>query len=156
MVRGLLSDAAAYEGLHPRFAKAFGFLQSRGLADFAALPPGRIVVDGEDVFVNVDDAALAAWDPGAALEVHRRYIDIHVPVSGEEVFGYTCDEANVEASAGDFDVGRDCGFLRSPAMARVAVKPGEFVVFYPRVAHLPCRTDGAPRPHRKLVVKVRA
>ncbi|MBQ2631216.1 MAG: YhcH/YjgK/YiaL family protein, partial [Kiritimatiellae bacterium] len=45
----------------------------------------------------------------------------------------------------------------NPKMTKVAVTKGEFAIFSPNGgAHAPNTTEGVPRKHRKLVVKVRA
>lgn len=152
MVRGFLAASEKYEALHPRFGKAFAFLRSH---DLAKLPSGRHAIDGDDVYANVSDAALKTWDPDAKLEVHRKYFDIHVPVSGEEVSGFVYNAER--AKAADFNVADDYALFQNPKMAKVAVKKGEFVIFYPNCgAHAPNKTEGAPRIHRKIVLKVRA
>ena len=153
MVRGSLAVSKKFEGLHPRFGKAFAFLRSQRLAE---LPPGRIDIDGDDVYANVIDTTLKPWDPDAQLEVHRQYFDVHVPVSGEEVDGYVYDEGNAKVNASAFNVEKDYVLFRNPKMAKVSLKPGEFAIFYPPYgAHAPNKTCGASRPHRKIVVKVR-
>ena len=152
MVRGSLAESEKYEALHPRFGKAFAFLRSH---DLARLPPGRHAIDGDDVYANVLDTTLKPWDAEAKLEVHRRYFDIHVPISGEEVDGFAYDAEHAQ-SAG-FNEADDYVLFQNPKMAKVVVGKGEFVIFYPNGgAHAPGKTEGAPRPLRKLVVKVRA
>lgn len=151
MVHGSLAESEKYEGLHPRFVKAFAFLRSH---DLTKLPLGRNEIDGNDIYANVMDVTLATWDPDAKLEVHRKYFDIHVPISGDEVDGYIYDTEH--AKSADFNVEKDYVLFQNSNMARVAVKKGEFAIFYPPYgAHAPNKTDGAPRKHRKLVVKVR-
>ena len=153
MVRGSLDDSEKFEGLHPRFRKAFAFLRSH---DLAKLPPGRTTIDGDDVYANVIDTTLKTWDAEARLEVHRQYFDIHVPVSGEEVDGYIYDEENTKANADAFNVEKDYVLFRNPKMAKIALKPGEFAIFYPPYgAHAPNKTEGPRHPHRKVVVKVK-
>ena len=153
MVRGTIADSAKYEGLHPRFRKAFEFLRSH---DLAKLPLGRNEIDGNDIFANVMDVTLATWDPQAKLEVHRKYFDIHVPISGDEVDGFIYDEENTKANAAAFDVEKDYVLFQNPKMSKISLKKGEFAIFYPPYgAHAPNKTEGAPRKHRKLVVKVR-
>lgn len=153
MVRGTIADSAKYEGLHPRFRKAFEFLRSH---DLAKLPLGRNEIDGDDIFANVMDVTLTTWDPQAKLEVHRKYFDIHVPISGDEVDGFIYDEENTKANAATFDVEKDYVLFQNPKMSKISLKKGEFVIFYPPYgAHAPNKTEGAPRKHRKLVVKVR-
>ena len=151
MVRGSLAESEKYERLHPRFGKAFAFLRSH---DLTKLPLGRNEIDGDDIYANVMDVTLATWDPDAKLEVHRKYFDIHVPISGYEVDGYIYDAEH--AKSPDFNEEKDYVLFQNPGMSKISLKKGEFAIFYPPCgAHAPNRTDGAPRKHRKLVVKVR-
>ena len=151
MVHGTLAESERYEALHPRFGKAFAFLRSH---DLSKLPLGRNEIYGDDVYANVMDVTLATWDPDAKLEIHRKYFDIHVPISGDELDGFVRDTEH--AKSADFNVADDYVLFQNPKMAKVAVRKGEFVVFYPKCgAHAPNKTEGAPRSHRKLVVKVR-
>lgn len=153
MVRGRLADAAKFESLNPHFAKAFDFLRSHNLAE---LPTGRHEIDGDDVYANVMDVRLKPWDARAKLEVHRQYIDIHVPVTGIETPGYAFDEENVRQHAASFNVKDDYVLFKNPAMRQLRVVPGEFVAFLPPYgAHAPGQTDGTPTAIRKVVVKVR-
>ena len=152
MVRGMIADSAKYEALHPCFGKAFAFLREH---DLSKLPLGCNEIDGDDVYANVMDVTLGAWDPDAKLEIHRKYFDIHVPVTGDEVDGFAYDTEH--AKGADFNVSDDYVLFRNPKMAKVALKKGEFVIFYPNGgAHAPNKTDGAPHKHRKVVVKVKA
>ena len=153
MVRGTLADSAKFEGLHPRFGKAFAFLRS---SDLAKLPPGRIDIDGDNIYANVTETTLNPWDPHANMEQHRAYFDIHVPVSGEEADGYIYDEENAKANAAAFNVEKDYVLFKNPKMAKIILKPGDFAIFYPPYgAHAPNKSETMPRKHRKIVVKVR-
>jgi YhcH/YjgK/YiaL family protein len=154
MVRGAIADSAKYEALHPRFGKAFAFLREH---DLSKLPLGRNEIDGDNVYANVMDVTLGTWDENAKLEVHRKYFDIHVPISGDEVDGFIYDEENTKANAATFNVEKDYVLFQNPKMTKVSVKKGEFVIFYPNIgAHAPNKTDSAPHKHRKIVVKVKA
>jgi len=150
--RGTIANSQKYENLHPRFKKAFDWLRTH---DLAKLPLGRNAIDGDDIYANVMDVDLAPYDAGAKLGAHRAYIDIHVPVDGEEVCGYVYDRQAEAAS--DFNVADDYCLFKNPKMRAVALKPGEFAAFIPPCgAHAPNMTAGEARKHRKLVVKVRA
>ncbi len=152
MVRGSLADSKKYEALHPRFGKVFEFLRSH---DLAKLPLGRHEIEGVDAYMNVSDMTLNPWDPEADIEVHRKYFDIHVPISGDEVNGFVYNEE--WAKSADFNVADDYALFRDSKMSKIVVKKGEFVIFYPNCgAHAPNKTEGPPRIHRKIVVKILA
>ena len=60
-------------GMHPAFKMVFDFI---GRTDFSHMPAGRIALDGERVFINLDEPEGTTREE-QVLEVHRRYIDIH-------------------------------------------------------------------------------
>lgn len=145
-VFGSLAESAAVERLHPLFPKAFAFLRR---ADLASLAPGKYEIDADRCWASVADLALEPVAPAMRFEVHRRYIDIQVPLTGPETFGIAD-----EAAKGDFDEGRDIGFFETSGR-NVTVRPGEFAVFMPGSgAHAPGHCEGDPRTIRKVVVKV--
>lgn len=152
MVHGRLADSAKFEALHPRFAKAFAWLRA---TDLVRLAPGRHEIDGDDIYANVSDAAvLEPYAADATMEAHRAYIDVHVPVSGAETYGYAYDETAKTSPA--FDVAKDYCLFKNPAMRKITIEPGEFIAFLPPCgAHAPNRTTGTKRTIRKIVVKVR-
>ena len=152
MVHGRIADGDKYEGLHPRFKKAFAWLRE---TDLGSLTAGRHAIDGDDIYANVmPEAALEPYAADATMEAHRRYIDVQVPVSGPETYGYVYDDRG--QTAADFNVKDDYILFRNPAMRPITVEPGGFVAFFPPGgAHAPNRTEGPKRTIRKLVVKVR-
>ena len=85
MILDSLNNLKAYEALNPNFAKAIEFILG---SDLKALPLGRNEIAGDIVYANVMEAQPKAKEE-ARLEIHRRYIDIQIPISGDEVMGYT-------------------------------------------------------------------
>ena len=136
----------------PRFAKAAAFLSR---TDLATLPVGRYEIDGKDVFASVQECKLKDRASDPKPEAHRAYIDIQVPLSGEETFGYGwLTEKNYTKP---FDRKKDFGLYREQPLQWRTLKPGEFAVFFPPYGvHAPCcREGGEERAVRKLVIKVR-
>jgi YhcH/YjgK/YiaL family protein len=148
MIIDTLDNAAVYESLGPRFAQAFEYLRSGRAAIDAA---GSHKLDGDDLFVNVDEYTTKPEDQGR-WEAHRTYADIQYVVSGCEQMGYAViDNMKVEQA---YDDVTDVGFFTGDGVM-VRVPAGTFTVFLPQDIHMPCIADGAPAPVRKVVVKVR-
>ncbi len=147
MILDDVSRASLYFGLHPRLRTALTFLQS----DRAhALPPGRHVVDGDDVFALVSDydtkpEAESIW------EAHRQHVDVQCVLSGEEWMGVAALES---LDRDPYDAERDILFARG-AGEFVSLKPGRFVVLFQHDAHMPGVAPPAPSRVRKLVIKVK-
>lgn len=124
----------------PRFAKAAAFLSR---TDLATLPAGRYEIDGYDVFALVQECKLRDKASNPQPEAHRAYIDIQVPLSGEETYGYGwLTEKNYTKP---FDRKKDIGFYGEQPLRWRTLKPGEFSVFLPPYgAHAPCCRGGGP------------
>lgn len=146
MILASLSDSSRYEALHPLFKKAFDYIREH---DFADVEPGRIELEGSSLFINVCDVQMKRPEE-QKLEVHRKYIDIHVPISGEETIGWKHLSALGNSEA-PFDEEGDFALYAEPASALISVKPGEFLAVYPEDAHAPIIGEGT---RRKLIVKV--
>lgn len=140
-----LTDASRYSSLSPAFAHAIDWLTHRSLADIA---PGRHEI-GCGVTVNCEEPELRPVSE-AKLEAHRRYADIHVPVSGLERIGLAPVSA-LSCPLCDYDSGRDIIFFADDYSEIVDVTPGEMLIVLPEDAHAPNIGEGA---HRKLCIKI--
>ena len=150
-VKDNLSNAAAYAKLGPNFEKAVAFLQRK---DLMRLPNGRYELDGENAYAMVQEANLRVWGSGKP-ELHHKYFDIQLPLSGEETIGVGAFDPKIP---GDFDEEKDCGFYDETPVEPLTLCPGEFAILHPKTcAHAPCCSeDAAGTTIRKIVVKVRA
>jgi biofilm protein TabA len=141
-----LANSARYADMHPGFARAFEFLAS---TDLAAIAPGRHDLDGDNLFVMVNENEGRGED-AARLEVHRRYIDIQYTILGDELIGWV-PLVRCIAPDGAFDEAKDILFLDDRPSTYVAVPPGSFAIFFPHDAHAPLAGQGFLK---KAVVKV--
>lgn len=146
-----IENLGKYVSLGANFAAAIAYLEKTRPEDMAV---GKTVIDGENSWSNLMPEAQLKPLAERKPEVHHKYFDIQIPLSGEELFGL----ATFDPSApGSFDVAKDIGFYDQPVES-VIVKPGEFVILFPNTcAHAPqCSPTGVPQTIRKIVVKVRA
>ncbi len=147
MILDSLRNAERVSELFPALRPLFSFVSSH---DLSALRPGRIELDGERLFVNVDDSELLSASE-RKLEVHRRYVDVHIPVSGPETVGWRPLSSLPAEGDAPFDAGRDFMFYSLPASVYFTVRPGDFYVMCPEDAHAPVIGEGRMR---KLVGKL--
>ena len=137
MILDELSRLRAYSLLHPRLALLADYLEQHDLTNASA---GRIEIDGERLFINVDDAEMRPRE-AQIHEVHRRYIDVHFPLSGTEICGWS-PLSSLSEPLVPYD---------EPAQTYFAVQPGQFYICFPDDAHAPIIGEGTLR---KLVAKV--
>ena len=132
---------------NPFYAKAMEFLQDTDLFDLA---PGKHVIDGDNLWVNIVDSKLKTPQE-ARLEVHDKYIDIQIPLSKEETFGIKPRSA-CTSPVGEMDPVKDILFFADPVEDTVTVKAGEVITFEPDTAHAPLIGEGTIH---KAIFKVR-
>lgn len=146
MILDSLKNLGSYEALSPNFAKAIEFILK---SDLSALPLGRNEICGDLVYANVMEAQPKSKEE-ARLEIHRRYIDIQIPISGNELMGYT---PLAELPAPDYVESDDAALYPAGIAARdyFNVKNDQFVIFFPQDGHAPAIT---PVALKKVVVKV--
>ena len=148
MIIDTLDNAAVYESLGPSFAQAFEYLRS-GRAETDAV--GSHALDGDDLFVNVDEYTTKPQDQGR-WEAHRKYADVQYVVAGCEQMGYAVIDGMTVAEA--YDDATDVGFFTGGGVM-LRVPAGTFTVFMPQDVHMPQIACDDAGPVRKVVVKVR-
>ena len=144
-----ISEASRYLGLGEGLATAIKWLMENYGNDFVK---GQTVIgscNGADITVKCEEPALLPREK-AALEAHRKYIDIHVPLKGSETIGWApvCDLKHVREP---YDEDKDIAFYGDSAQSLLHLKPGQMAVMFPDDAHAPNIGLGN---HRKLCIKI--
>ncbi len=141
-----------YVGLNKLFSVVADFLRR---TDLSTLPVGKTTIQGDDVFINIQEAAPKARSE-AQFETHRRMIDVQIPISDSEEHGWTPADQLPEA---DYDEATDMtlhGFAESAdgslAHTYFTLRPGQFAIYFPTDGHAPAIT---PTGLRKGIIKVR-
>jgi YhcH/YjgK/YiaL family protein len=147
MILAHLNDSDRYASLHPLFKQLFDYVK---VHDFTHVPAERIVLDGDRLFINVADVTLKSPEE-QVLEVHRRYIDVHFPLSREEIMGWSSLSVLATESMQPFNEEEDFAVYAERAQSYLTIHPGEFAIVWPEDAHAPIIGQGALR---KLIAKV--
>ena len=146
MILDSLKNISMYESLNPNFKKAIEFICNN---DLNALPSGRNEICGDLIFANVAEINAKSKEE-APLEVHRKYIDIQIPLTADELMGYAPLDT---LPAPDYVEADDAALYPKGELVRdyINVAKGEFIIFFPQDAHAPAIT---PVPMKKVIVKV--
>jgi YhcH/YjgK/YiaL family protein len=147
MIIDTLDNAHKYTGLHPRFEKAFHFIQQQNLE---ALQPGKFEIEGKDIHASVS-LKEGYRKEEAKFEAHNHYIDIQVCPEGSEIIGWK-PRAKCVTEKEAYNAEKDVTFYSDAPDTYFTLSAGQFVIFYPDDVHAPMIGDG---PVRKLVVKIR-
>ena len=94
-------------------------------------------------------------------EVHRRYVDLQLFVSGgTEVSTFFTDRGEETVKEDLLDTPRDILFYENrpetlPIESRVVMEPGAYAIYFPWDVHVPGQCDAnGPAKYRKIVLKV--
>jgi len=147
MVIDTIENLEKYVSLNPLFKDVVEFIKSNRLDN---LEVGKHAIKGADLFVNIQMAKGKSKDI-ALLETHKKMIDIQIPLSAPETYGYTplCDLPEAE-----YNEEKDITKYVGEANTYVTCKPGEFAIFFPQDGHAPCISGEAEI--KKAIFKVLA
>ena len=148
MIIDTLDNLNKYAALNPLFTDVIEFLNSH---DIQTLEAGKYPIKDKNLFMNLQVAAGRSKE-AAFLETHIEMIDIQIPISCAETFGYTplCDLPDFEYNT-EKDITK---YGDTKPQTYVTVNPGQFAIFFPQDGHAPCITD---EPEiRKAIFKVKA
>ena len=149
MIADSIQNSARYP-FGPAWNAAFEFLKT--------LSPdsetGKRLIQDSKLFAGVDTYETKSR-ADAKLETHRKYVDIQMLLSGREAIEIFPKKGL--AVSEPYNPEKDAEFYHVPAEthARITLRPGQFLVFFPEDAHMPCLMAGnSPQPVKKVVIKV--
>ena len=147
MIIDTLDNLGKYAALNPLFADVVEFLKAN---DLQTMEPGKYPIKDKDLFMNLSLTTQRTKDT-AFLETHINMIEIQIPITCPETFGYTplCDLPAFEYNA-EKDITK---YGDTKAQTYVTVKPGQFAIFFPQDGHAPCITEETEL--KKAIFKVK-
>ena len=148
MIIDTLDNLSSYASLNPLFAKVVEFMKANNLNKLEA---GKHEIAGKDLFVNITTAKGKSPDE-AVLETHQKMIDIQIPLSGDETYGYTPAASLPDAP---YNAEKDItkyGDLMAECF--VTCHPGMFAIFFPQDGHAPCISF--EKKKKKAIFKIKA
>ena len=127
-----LDNLGKYVALNPLFADVVEFLKSH---DLQTMEAGSYPIKDKDVALKLSLTKQRTKET-AFLETHIDMIDIQVPVTCAETFGYSplCDLPAFEYNA-EKDITK---YGDTKPQTYVTVAPGQFAIFFPQDGHAPC------------------
>lgn len=147
MIFDSLKNRAAYYGLSPRIKQAFELFDT---VDWSKAEAGVHELDGRTIYANVQERPLKSREE-AKLEVHDKYIDIQILLSGaEEAFGWS-DRSTLREPKEAFNAEKDIQFFLDKPQTYYTLRPGQFTILLPEDAHAPLVGEGTIR---KVILKV--
>lgn len=147
MIVDTLDNLEKYVSVNPLFADVVKFIKEN---DLNALDDGKHFLKSNDLFVNITTAS-GKTPESATYETHRRMLDIQIPLSAPETYGYMPLKDMPEVDYNEAkDVSKYPGLMGG---SYIKCNPGEFAIFFPQDGHKPCIGEG---DIHKAIFKVKA
>ena len=148
MIIDTIDNLGKYVALNPLFADVVEFLKTN---DLQTMEVGKYPIKDKDLFLNLSLAKQRTKDT-AILETQINMIDIQVPITCAETFGYTPLE-----DLPDFEYNAEKDITKygdTKAQTYVTVNPGQMAIFFPQDGHAPCIIE--KEEIKKAIFKVKA
>lgn len=147
MIVDTLDNLEKYISVNPLFADVVEFLKKN---DLNTLEEGKHFIKDKDLFVNIQ-VAHGKTREEAAYETHKVMLDIQIPLSAPETYGYAPLKDLPEAT---YNVEKDVTkYPDFKGGSLITCQPGEFAIFFPQDGHQPCIGEG---DIRKAIFKIKA
>jgi YhcH/YjgK/YiaL family protein len=137
-----------YAAINPLFPKVVEFLKANDLGKMA---DGKYEIEGKDLFVNITTTKSKTPDE-AVIETHNKMIDIQIPITAAETYGFTQRDLLPDAA---YNAEKD--ITKIPDLAAdsyVTCQPGMMAIFFPQDGHAPCIAT-VPE-FKKAIFKIKA
>jgi biofilm protein TabA len=146
MIINTLSNLNLYSGAYQHLDEAIKFLAKK---DFSSLKEGKN--EFSDNFYIVKNIGNKKSDFDGILEVHKDWVDIHIPLTDDEIIVFkSLDEcANIVK---EYDPVNDYMLYRAEDLAQVVIPVGYCCIIDTTMCHMAMLGEGSIE---KLVVKFR-
>ncbi|EHI76379.1 YhcH/YjgK/YiaL domain protein [Fusobacterium sp. oral taxon 370 str. F0437] len=81
MIYAELKDIKNYKGINENLDKAIDFITEKKYLNASF---GKNIVDGDKIYFNHPEKPMTRENTGLELEYHKKYVDIHIILEGEE------------------------------------------------------------------------
>ena len=137
MIYAELKNIKTYKGINKNLDKAIDFIAEKKYMNASF---GKNIIEGDTIYFNYPEKPMTRENIDLDLEYHKKYIDIHIVLEGEESIVYTPFE--------------DYGLVKGKAQAELILNGKNFLLFFPEEPHLALLKVNTPKEIKKIIFKV--
>ena len=149
MIYAELKDIKSYKGISENLDKAIDFIVDKKYLNASF---GKNVVDVDKIYFNHPEKPMTRENTGLDLEYHKKYIDIHIVLEGEEAIIYSPFEECVETKS--YDMEDDYALMKGKTQVEFLMNAKNFLILFPTEPHLALLKVGEPKEIKKVVFKI--
>lgn len=152
MIYGEIKNLELYKGISKHLDRAIECILS---GEYKKGVVGKNIVDGENVYFNQPDSPMSKEISEGIIENHKKYIDIHVVIEGEERVGYISN-TNLKLTK-EYDEAGDYELYEGKLENLFYLNPKKFIILFPGEPHMALIKGGeTPAKVKKVIFKVLA
>lgn len=148
MIYGEIKDIKIYKGLSKNLDRAIDFIFEGKYKESVF---GKNIIDGDMIYFNCPEKPVTK-DKGREVEYHKRYIDIHIVIEGEEKIGYASFDDCIETKA--FDVENDYALMDGEMKTYFYLDSNKFLILFPYEPHMALLKIKETKEIKKVIFKV--
>lgn len=150
MIYGEIKKIESYKGISKNLDRAIEAILN---GEYKKGNVGKNVIDGDNVYFNQPDSPMTKEVEDGFIENHRKYIDIHVVLEGEEKIGYISN-TDVKLTK-EYDEAGDYELYEGRLENLFYLNPEKFIVLFPGEPHMALIKGGDKTAKvRKVIFKV--
>ena len=150
MIYGEIKELGFYKGISKALDKAIDYILSE---EYKNGKIGKNEVDGDIVYFNQPEAPMTKEIKEGFLEGHKKYIDIHIVVDGEEKIGYV-PNSKVKIKK-EYDEIADFEVYEGEVESFYYLNSERFLICFPEEPHMALIKAGdKPQTIKKVIFKI--
>jgi biofilm protein TabA len=146
MIVNSLKNISIYTSVYRHLKEAVDFIQNTG---FDKLVSGKNDVS-DNVYIMKNQGEKKS-DFEGVLEVHREWIDIHIPLTDDEIIAFK-EISECKNLTKEYDSENDYALYDEEDISQLTLAKGYFAIIDPTIAHMAMLGEGSMA---KLVFKIR-
>lgn len=152
MIYDSIRNADNYKGISPELDKALKFIQEQ--EDNMSSLSDRTDIDSDRAYALRQEYVIKPVE-NAVWEHHKRYLDIHLLLKGEELIRQADASTVDDWTAFDEKSDSATGKHQHGNSISLYLQPGYFTILFPEDAHMARCAEDKPCHVQKIVIKVR-
>lgn len=149
MIFGQIDELKYYKGISKKLDKAIECILE---GNYRNGVEGKNEIEGDEVFFNIQNIETKKLED-CFFESHKKYIDIHLVIEGEEGIGYSLKSELKEKTK--YDEEKDFQVLEGENKHTFRMTKDTFIIFFPEEPHMPLMALKEPQKLKKAVFKIK-
>ncbi len=151
MIFDNINNLSLYVGINPKFEKALQWIRKTNLNELKI--GEKYYIDETNIYANVSEYN-TSYSYEKTFEGHLKYIDLQIILDGAEIME-VAQKTGSEKITEEYSENKERFKVQTEADAKILVKKGEFVIFFPQDLHKPCINYSYKNDKvKKIVIKI--